>query len=158
MESVSKTYLTAMGLGAIAGMRSMAAPALLSQQLSRMDDSVLQDSPFRYLQSGPVATTLSVLALGELIADKVPNVPDRIDGPSFFFRTLSGAVVGAAAATAAKEDATKGAILGGLAAAAATFGFYYLRKSLGSNSNMANAAWGFVEDAIAVSSGIGLTR
>ncbi len=157
MTSDSKLYLKAIGLGAVAGMRSMAAPAILSHELNAAPKDVLQNSRLRYLKMGPVSTSLSVMALGEIVADKIPGVPDRTDLPSLAMRSASGALVGATVFTVAKDDALTGALVGGLAAIAATFGFFYLRKTLGENTTVPDAALGFVEDAIMLGSGISLT-
>jgi uncharacterized membrane protein len=66
--------------------------------------------------------------------------------------------VGAAVFTAGQDSPIKGAILGGLAALAATYGFFYLRKSLGNNSQVSNVALGLVEDAIMLGSGLTIAR
>src|SRR5262245_29522184 len=42
-----------------------------------------------------VAIGAAVLAVGELIADKLPNIPDRITTPSLTGRMIAGAIIGA---------------------------------------------------------------
>ena len=150
--------LKAIGLGAVAGMRAMSAPALLSNELSRMPTNSLANSPLYFLQSDSVATALKVLAATELLGDKLPNVPNRINLPSIAVRALSGAVVGAALFTANKDKITKGAIIGAAAAVVATYGSFYLRKAIKKYTHLPNSFSGSIEDAIMLSSGIAITK
>jgi uncharacterized membrane protein len=158
MRTENKLYLKALGLGAVAGMRSLSAPAILSNELSSTPTDVLQGSPLRHLQSSAVSTGLNLLAASEMVADKVPGVPDRTDLASLLMRTASGALVGAAVFTAGQDSPIKGAILGGLAALAATYGFFYLRTSLGKNTEVSDVALGLVEDAIMLGSGLAIAK
>ena len=61
---MSRTYLNAFGIGVIAGIRSMMAPALVSHKLSRIEPDPLPDSPLHFITSSKTATTFAVLALG----------------------------------------------------------------------------------------------
>jgi uncharacterized membrane protein len=158
METTSKAHLQALGLGAIAGMRSMAAPAILSHYLSHDPAGSLYDTKLRYLQRPLVATGLKLLAGLEVLGDKLPTTPDRTSPPQVTARLLSGAVVGATVAGANKESKAVGALLGMAGALAATYGFYYLRKKLGQKSGLPNLALGLMEDALAASGGIAILK
>lgn len=151
-------YWKALGLGAIAGIRSMSAPVLLSEELGKIDRKHLQHSPLRFLQAAPIAAGFKLLAAGELAGDKLPQMPDRTDLPSLAVRTLSGALVGAALFTARRDSAATGALLGGLSALAATYGSFYLRAALHRYGKVPNATAGFMEDALMVSSGLILVK
>ena len=151
-------YWKAIGLGAVAGIRSLAAPVLLSQELSKISPELLQDSPLRHLQAGPVAMGLKFLAASELAGDKLPQMPDRTTLPSLVMRTASGAVVGAALFTASRDKALTGALIGGLAALAGTYGSFYLRQALHRYGKVPNIAAGLLEDAVMVSSGLAMVK
>jgi len=146
----------ALGLGAIAGMRAMAAPALLSHYLNHDPAGALYNSPLRFLQRPLVGTTLKFLAGAELIGDKLPFAPARINPPQLAPRLISGAIVGATVAGANQKSKVKGAFLGMAGALAAACGFYYLRKKIGEESHLPNVALGLMEDALVASGGIGL--
>lgn len=148
--------MQAFGLGAIAGMRAMAAPALLSHFLTNDPAGALYNTPLRYLQRPMVATGLKFLAGAELIGDKLPATGDRISPPQLAVRVLSGAVVGATVAGANQQPKVTGALLGIVGALAASYGFYYLRKKIGKESGLPNMALGLMEDALMASSGIAL--
>lgn len=145
-----------LGLGAIAGMRSMTAPALLSNELSKTPTAALAGSPLRYLQRGPVATGLKLMAASELIGDKMPGIPDRIAPPVLLSRAASGALVGATIFTVHRDSWVKGAAIGAAAAVAATYGSFYLRKLM--NKYAPNAVSGALEDALTLASGLAITK
>ncbi|MBF9254543.1 DUF4126 family protein [Pontibacter sp. 172403-2] len=145
-----------LGLGAIAGMRSMTAPALLSNELSNAPTAALAGSPLRYLQHGPVATGLKLLAASELVGDKIPGMPDRISPPILLPRALSGALVGATIFTVHQDSWIKGAAIGAAAAVAATYGSFYLRKLM--NKYAPNAVSGALEDALTLGSGLAIAK
>ena len=142
----------------MAGFRSMSATAILSNELSQMPEGLLEESPLRHLQAGPVALGLKFLAASEIAGDKLPDIPDRIGVPSLLMRTAAGALVGATIFTANHDTTWKGAALGGLAAVAATFGSFYLRKALNQNAQLPNAVSGALEDVIAVASGLVIAK
>ena len=142
----------------MAGMRAMSAPALLSDELSRMPSNSLAHSPLHFLQSDAVATGLKVVAATELLGDKIPNVPDRIKPASLTVRALSGAVVGATVFTANKASTAKGALLGAAAAVAGTYASFYLRKAIKKYTNLPDSVSGAIEDAIMFSSGLAITK
>ena len=148
----------AVGMGAVAGMRAMSAPALLSEELSRMPSSALTHSPLHFLQSDTVAKGLKVLSVTELLGDKLPNVPDRVTAPSLALRVVSGAVVGATVFTANKASTAKGALVGAAAAVAGTFASFYLRKAIKKYTNLPDSITGTIEDAIMFSSGLAITK
>ncbi|KAA9340672.1 DUF4126 family protein [Adhaeribacter soli] len=150
--------LQALGLGAIAGMRAMAAPALLSHFLANDPAGALYNTRLRYLQRPIVATGLKFLAGAEVIGDKLPLTPNRIVFPQLAFRVLSGAVVGATVAGANEKPKLNGALLGMAGALAASYGFFYLRKMLGQRSGLPDMALGLVEDALVGSGGVALLR
>jgi uncharacterized membrane protein len=151
-------YWKALGLGVIAGMRSLAAPALLSQELSRVNPELLKASPLRFLQAGPVATGLKLLATAELAGDKLPRIPDRTALPSLVVRTTSGALVGAALFMASQDKPLKGAVIGGMAALAGTYGSFYLRRALSKYGKVSNIVSGVMEDAVLLSSGLAMVK
>lgn len=139
----------ALGLGAVAGMRSMTAPAMLSRLMSKTPEAVV-DTPFGKLCSPQAATALSVMALGEMAVDKLPKTPNRTIPPSVAFRMLSGALVGSALMASHKESRAAGAVVGALGALAATYGMFHLRREVCRRVNLPDPVVGLAEDALAV--------
>jgi uncharacterized membrane protein len=153
MKTKTKTYLRVLGMGAVAGMRAMTAPALLSHFLVKSPAGALNFSRLHYLQIPKVAQGLKVAAGAELVGDKLPFTPNRTIPAQLSTRILSGAVVGATLALANKQSAIVGALLGGLAAAASTHLFYFLRKELGQATGLPDANFAVLEDALALAGG-----
>jgi len=73
-------------------------------------------------------------------------------------RTLGGSLVGYTWCQTASQSALRGALLGGLGAAAATFGWYQLRKAITEKSGLLPAAVGLGEDALLWGAGAVLLR
>ncbi len=146
------------GFAALAGMRSMSAPALLAHLLSRHPTRNLRFSPLRVLQKPFVAGALKLAAAGEMVMDKLPNTPDRIAPPVLLGRLLSGALVGAAWYKARQGRAGTGAVLGSLVAGLATFVSYGLRVGISQRSGVPSAAVGVGEDALVLGCGAALLR
>ena len=69
------TCLQAASLGVIAGMRSMAAPALVSDYLARSQSPSQGRSPLRWLGTTKVAAITKLLAAGEIVGDKLSMEP-----------------------------------------------------------------------------------
>src|SRR5436305_14503501 len=89
-------------IGVIAGLRSMTAPAVVSWG-ARLGWIDLRGSHLAFLGSTTAVIVLSVLALGELVADKLPFTPSRTALLPLSFRVLSGAGCGAAVCISAEH-------------------------------------------------------
>jgi uncharacterized membrane protein len=158
-ESAFATCLRALALGAVAGMRSLTAPAILSWEAARRKDVnpelKLENTPFEPLTTPGVSNTLVALAVGEMVADKLPMTPSRTQAVSVAFRLISGAAVGSAVFSAERRNPAPGLLIGALGALAATYGMYTLRQKADKKLRAPDPLIGAVEDVIAVGSGIG---
>ncbi len=155
---MTKHFWQTVGLGTVAGFRSMTAPALLSANLVKFHPQGLANSPLRYLQKPLVATGLKLLAGAEMVGDKLPQTSDRIAPPVLLGRLLSGALVGAALYRANHGKTRNGALLGALVAGAATFGSFWLRKKATTESGLPSALVGGFEDVLVLGCGLVLSR
>ena len=156
------SYLRATGLGAVAGMRSMTAPAALSLHFTRaIGRPRSSQPPAAWLASPRAATALSLLALGELVGDKLPFVPDRVDPLPLAGRAVAGALVGAAVVGANGGDTRRtvvGGLLGAAAAVAAAHLFYRLRRGAAERLGVPDPLLAFAEDALAIGAARALVR
>jgi uncharacterized membrane protein len=143
-------YLPAAGLGAVSGLRSMSGPAILANAASthRID---LSGTPLAWLGSGHARATSAALAVGELIVDKLPSTPDRLNPPSLLVRSLAGALCGYAVAGRGSSQIQKwiSAATGATAALAASWAGSSFRK----NVRMPKMAAALAEDAVAMATG-----
>ncbi|RNI30574.1 DUF4126 family protein [Rufibacter latericius] len=143
----------ALALGAVAGMRAMTAPAILSDHFAESPSLLLDGSNMNYFQKSGVATGMKVLAVAELIGDKLPFTPKRIIPMQLIPRVFSGALVGAAIAESNGDSKITGGLLGVVGALASTYAFFYLRKKLRKATGLPDAAFALMEDALALKMG-----
>jgi uncharacterized membrane protein len=94
---------------------------------------------------------LAFLPVGELVADKLPQIQDRIKPPSLLARTLSGAIC--AALIGRKRQRLPLALLGGGSAIAFSFLFFYVRKAATERLHVPGIVAGLTEDAVAIGLG-----
>ncbi|HLT46742.1 MAG TPA: DUF4126 family protein [Rubricoccaceae bacterium] len=153
MTSTDRTTLgLAAGLGAVAGLRSMAAPALLSRRLARARGRG-RNAAARLLGSPWAVRMLPAFALGELVADKLPVTPARTEPTSLAGRVGSGALCGAAVAGWSGGPAVSAALVGAAAALGSSFLAYHLRKAAGESTGVPDPLLGLTEDALAYTAG-----
>ncbi len=153
---MKNTYLKAAALGMIAGMRSMSAPAFVSDHLRHAQSPALSQSPLAFLGSAKTATAFKVLALGELVGDKLPFVPARTAPGPLTGRLVFGGMCGAALCVAEDEPLAAGMVVGAIAALASSFGFYHFRRRLGQVTKLPDPAIAVAEDALMLGVGYSL--
>ncbi|WP_423149707.1 DUF4126 family protein [Rubrolithibacter danxiaensis] len=159
MKSLSSERVwQTIGFGLIAGMRSLSAPALISHYLSNKISYRLNRSPLRFIKKPLINKGLKVLAVSEMVGDKLPAMPDRISGGVLAGRAVSGAITGAVIYKSSGGKITNGALLGCATAIVATYATFYLRKKMKAGSGLPDSLLGLAEDVIAIGGGIGLLK
>jgi len=148
-------YVFAFLIGVIAGLRSMTAPAVVSWG-ARLGWLHLEGTPLAFLGSPITSYILSALALGELIADKLPTTPSRKTLAPFMGRIGTGALSGAAIG-AASGGLLGGLIAGALGGAFGTLGGYEFRSRLVKAIGGKDLPVAILEDVIAIAGGIWIT-
>jgi uncharacterized membrane protein len=94
-----------------------------------------------------------VLAIGELIADKLPKTPSRKAAAGFTTRIVTGGLSGAALG-AASQGLIGGLVASALGSIAGTFGGYAFRTRLVRASGGKDLPIALLEDAIAIGGAI----
>lgn len=156
-QKESTQIFQAFNLGIMAGMRSNSAPATASHILSQQYSPELGKSPLKFMQVPMVSNVLKVLAIGELIGDKLPGAGNRIVPVSVVFRCSAGALAGASIFKANGNNAFKGALIGAVAAFGSTFASFYMRKGVVETTGLYDPIVGVIEDAIVIGSANYLT-
>ena len=95
MSDGGTTLLVAGGIGVVAGLRTMMAPAAVAWA-ARAGWLALGGSSLGWLGGSVAPLVLSALALGELVTDQLPTTPSRKVPVQFGARLLSGALSGVA--------------------------------------------------------------
>jgi uncharacterized membrane protein len=141
-------YVLAFLIGVIAGLRSLTAPAVVSWA-ARLGWLHLENTWLAFLGFAATPYILSVLAIGELIADNLPDTPSRKAPPGFITRILTGGLSGAALG-ASGGSWIVGLILGVIGAIAGTFGGYEFRSRLVKATGGKDLPIALLEDLIAI--------
>lgn len=144
-------YTKVAALGAVAGLRAMMAPALLSYFASRPENDEFENNLFA---SPKTAVVLGLLAAGEFVGDKLPSTPNRTETLGLTARIFSGALVGGLICAAHQKNVRAGSFIGALSAIAAAFAGQHLRSTIANQTGIPSAVLGIVEDAAAVGIGI----
>jgi len=146
-----KYLYQAIGFGWLAGMRSVSALAISTNLASHAGLFKPKTPLIRFLKKPALQISSYILAAGEMVADKLPGTPDRINPVPLTGRALMGALSGAVIYTLARRNPFTGALIAGAAAVASTYTMYYLRKEIKATTNAPDLVLGLAEDAIVIS-------
>ena len=146
---IANTLTRSFAIGISAGMRTQMPAAVLTRQLA---DGGLERGrgPIWSLLRRPGSRWVSLaLASGELVGDKLPVTPNRIDGGAGIARLVTGAAMGALVASGV--GTRSGGLLfaaatGALGGAVGSYGGYFARKSIVERYGLPDLPVALVED------------
>lgn len=141
------------GLGFVAGLRSMTAPAVVAWA-SYIGWMNLSGSPLAFMASGWAVALFTLGALGEYVADLLPRTPARTSAFPLTVRIVTGLLTGASVAIAGGFLLWVGLLGGAMGAIGGAFGGYRARVGLVRALHVPDAAIAIPEDVIAL--GLGL--
>jgi len=145
--------LLALGIGVVAGLRSLTAPAVVAWG-AHIGWINLNDSPFAFMGTAWAVGLLSVLALVEFVADLLPSTPARTAAVGLSARIVTGALTGACLAAVGGATVWLGALAGAIGGIAGAFGGYHARVGLVQGLRAPDFAIAIPEDLLAI--GLGL--
>jgi uncharacterized membrane protein len=140
-------------IGCVTGLRSLTGPAVVSWG-ARLGWLNFAGTKLAFLSSSAAVVIFTVLALAELVADKLPNTPPRTAPLGLIPRILLGSCCAIALATSAGGSVLIAALLGVAGALVGTYGGYNLRRTLVSKSHLPDLVVAFAEDAVAIAAGL----
>jgi uncharacterized membrane protein len=149
--------LLAMGIGIVAGLRAMTAPAVVAWA-AHLGWINLAGSYFAFMGSKWVVALLTIAALGELVNDKLPKTPARTAAGPFAARIVMGVLTGSCVAIAGGASLMLGALLGVVGAVIGTFGGYKARVGLVKSLGVPDFAIAIPEDMVAIGLALLLVR
>jgi uncharacterized membrane protein len=140
-------------IGIIAGLRALTAPAVVcwAAHLGWLN---LQNSHLAWMGSVAAVAIFSILALAEIVNDKLPATGSRTAPPSLVIRSITGALAGTALAIAASQSVLLGIVLGALGALAGSFLGYEVRHRIVTGLKIPDFPIALLEDAIAIGCGL----
>jgi uncharacterized membrane protein len=142
-------FLLAIGIGIVAGLRALLAPAIVAWA-AHLGWLNLHGSPLAFMGSTTAAVIFTVIAIGELVGDKMPQTPKRTALPSLLARIVTGGICGATLCAAAGKSLLVGAVLGGIGGVIGAFAGYEIRKRLVSNLHIKDFFVAICEDLVAI--------
>jgi uncharacterized membrane protein len=151
------TSAIAMGLmvaiGMIAGLRALTAPAVVcwAAHLGWLN---LQNSHLAWMGSTAAVAIFSILALAEIVNDKLPATGSRLAPPSLVIRSITGALAASALAIGSSQSLLVGILLGVVGALAGSFVGYHLRHQIVAGLKIPDLPVALLEDAIAIGCGL----
>ncbi|MEE6177686.1 DUF4126 domain-containing protein [Mycobacterium sp. 050134] len=146
--------LMALLIGVVAGLRSLTAPAVVAWA-GFLGWINLHATWASWVANIITVLVLTVLAIGELVADKLPQTPARTAPPSFAARIVMGAFAGAVIGAAWHYTFSSlgagviGAVLG-------TLGGFHARRRLVAARDGQDLPIALLEDAIAILGGFAI--
>lgn len=142
------TLLLAFLIGFFAGLRSLTAPAMTAWAVYM--GWLKLEGPLSFIGSFPSVVILTLLALGELVADKLPKTPNRTAPLGLIARVMTGGVTGACITAAGGQGALLGGLLGAVGGVAGCFGGYHARQRLVKALGAPDIYVALLEDVIAI--------
>jgi uncharacterized membrane protein len=143
------TSFLAAGIGFVAGLRSMTAPAAVSWAAC-FGWLNLHGSPLAFMGSTAAVAIFSVFALLEYVADKLPRTPNRTRAGPLIGRILMGGLAGACIGVSAGQSLLGGAVLGGVGAVIGAYAGYEARRRLVSALKAKDVVVAVAEDLVAI--------
>ncbi len=135
-------------IGFFAGLRSLTAPAVTAWAVYL--GWLKLERPLSLIGSLPAVVILTVLAVAELVADKLPKTPSRTSPPGLIARILMGGITGACVAAAGGEGALLGAVLGAIGGVVGCFAGFQARTRLVKALGTRDTYVALLEDLVAV--------
>jgi uncharacterized membrane protein len=143
----------ALGIGVIAGLRALTAPATVSWA-AHLGWIQLAGSHLSWMSSIITVAIFTLAAIGEIVNDKLPKTPPRTAPPSIVIRMVMGAFAAATLSVGTGGPLWIGALLGAVGALIGTFGGYYVRTGVVKTLHSPDWPIALVEDAVAICGGL----
>lgn len=146
-------FFLVFGIGMVAGLRTMTAPAVVSWA-AHLKWLKVEDSALAFMGSIAAVASFTLLAVGELIADQSSKIGKRTAAGPLTGRMIMGGLSGATICAAASQPILLGAVLGGLGGIVGAFAGYGARTGLVKKLGVADVIIAVPEDLVAI--GVGL--
>jgi len=146
-------FLLTFLFGCVDGLRSLTPPALVCWA-AYFGWLHFAGTRLAFVHHRSTLIVFTVLAVAELIADKLPNTPPRTAPLGMTARLFFGGACGLAIATSAGISLLFPVLLGSVGALVGAFGGYYSRRFIVSKVHVPDLAVAAAEDVIAVAGGL----
>jgi len=135
-------------IGFFAGLRSLTAPAATAW--AAYLGWLKIDGPLALIGSIWSVAILTLLAIVELVADKLPQTPSRTAPPSLIARIVTGGLAGACVSAGVGQGILLGLLLGAMGGVVGCFAGYQARTRLVQALGTRDIYVALVEDLVAI--------
>ena len=135
-------------IGVFTGLRSL-TPTAATAWAAHLGWLKLE-RPLSLIGSLPAVIVFTLLAVGELVADKLPKTPNRTSPLGLIARIAMGGLTGACIASAGGQGTLIGALLGAAGGVVGCFGGYQARTRIVKALGKPDIYVALVEDLIAI--------
>jgi len=150
-------WLLILGIGIVAGLRAMTAPAVVAWAAC-LGWLRLTGTPLAFMGSKWAVAIFTLAALGEFVNDQLPATPARTAAGPLTARMVMGALCGACLALSGGSAWLPGAIVGAIGGILGAFGGYRARVGLVKSLKVPDYAIAIPEDLVAIGLAVLLTR
>jgi uncharacterized membrane protein len=149
----SQVLLLAFLIGVVSGLRSVTAPAVVAWG-AHLNWLNLRNTALSFMASTAAVVIFSLLALVELISDKLPSTPSRTEPVGLIARVLLGGLSGAGVALSGAQSMVLGALLGAVGGVAGAFAGHEARTRLVKALKVPDFVIALLGDAVAIGGGL----
>jgi uncharacterized membrane protein len=143
------TLILAFALGMTTGLRSM-APAAVVARAAHLWWPAVRSTGLSFMASPLTAVVFTLFAAVELVLDKLPFTPSRLEAVPLAARILLGALTGATLCAAAQQSIAVGGVVGGVGSVAGALAGHRVRRYLTTTKRLPDLPVALCEDAIAI--------
>jgi uncharacterized membrane protein len=142
-------FAVAFGIGLVAGLRSLTAPAAVSWA-AHLGWLNLHGSPLAFMGSTVVVAIFSLLAIIEYVGDMLPKIPNRTTAGPLIARIVMGGLSGACVCTSVNQPLLVGIALGGMGGLIGAFAGYEVRKRVVNSLKIKDVIIALTEDLVTI--------
>jgi uncharacterized membrane protein len=146
-------FLLSFLLGFVDGLRSLTAPAIACWA-AHLGWLHFAGTKFAFIDHRSTLIVFTLLAIVELVLDKLPNTPARTAPVGVIARIVLGGASGLALATGAGISVSLAGVIASIGAVAGAFAGYHIRRAVVLKAHIPDLVAAIVEDAIAIAGGL----
>jgi uncharacterized membrane protein len=132
------------------GLRSQVPFATLAESAARGEFAKHASGPVGLFRRRDVQLLCYASSAGELVFDKLPFTPSRMEPGPFAGRLMLGGIAGAIYARGNNRSAALGFVIGATSSGVGTYAGYHARRAIGQQSGLPDPVVAVGEDVIAV--------
>jgi uncharacterized membrane protein len=146
-------FLLSFLLGCVDGLRSFTAPATVCWA-AHLGWLHFAGTKFAFIDHRSTLTVFTLLAIIELVLDKLPNTPARTAPVGLIARIVLGGLSGLALATGAGVSVPLAGLIASIGAITGAFAGYLIRRAVVLKAHVPDLVAAIAEDVIAIAGGL----